>query len=55
MGVDKELYFSITLDRAAGTACFIYSAAGGMNIEEVAEKEPEKVHKLWVSIANGIN
>lgn len=55
IGVDKEIYFSITLDRQAGTACYIYSAAGGMNIEEVAEKEPEKVHKLWVNLTTGID
>jgi len=48
--IDKEIYFSITLDRAAGKACFIYSAAGGMNIEEVAESEPDKINKLWVDL-----
>jgi succinyl-CoA synthetase beta subunit len=50
IGVDKEIYFSITLDRTASKACFIYSAAGGMNIEEVAEKEPEKINKLWIDL-----
>jgi succinyl-CoA synthetase beta subunit len=38
--IDKEMYLSITLDRAAGMPCFIYSPAGGMSIEEVAEEDP---------------
>lgn len=36
----KEMYLSITLDRGAGMPCFIYSPAGGMSIEEVAEEDP---------------
>ena len=55
IGVDKEIYFSVTLDRQAGKICFIYSAAGGMNIEDVAENEPEKINKLWVDINGEIS
>jgi succinyl-CoA synthetase beta subunit len=46
-GVDiaKEYYLGITLDRGRGTATMIASAEGGMEIEEVARKSPEKVLK----------
>jgi succinyl-CoA synthetase beta subunit len=46
-GVDiaKEYYISIVVDRAQNTATLIASAEGGMDIEEVAEKHPEKVIK----------
>jgi succinyl-CoA synthetase beta subunit len=44
-GVDiaKEYYLGITLDRGRGTATLIASAEGGVEIEEVAKKSPEKV------------
>ena len=46
-GVDiaKEYYLGITLDRAKGCATLIASAEGGVEIEEVAKKSPEKVLK----------
>jgi succinyl-CoA synthetase beta subunit len=47
-GVDiaKEFYLGITLDRGRGTATMIASAEGGVEIEEVAKKSPEKVLKV---------
>lgn len=45
--ISRELYFAITLDRAKANIVFILSPDGGMDIEEVAEKTPEKVLKLW--------
>ena len=39
----RELYLSIVLDRAAGKPVIMASAAGGMDIEEVAAKTPEKI------------
>src|SRR6202050_2046992 len=36
--IDKELYLGVVLDRAAGKIIFMASAAGGMEIEEVAAK-----------------
>ena len=46
-GVDiaKEYYVGITVDRSRNTATFIASAEGGVEIEEVARKNPEKVLK----------
>jgi succinyl-CoA synthetase beta subunit len=44
--IAKEYYLSITVDRGAGSAVLIASAEGGMEIEEVAAKHPEKVLKI---------
>ena len=44
----KEFYLSILLDRAKGQNVIMYSTEGGMDIEEVAEKTPEKIFKEWV-------
>lgn len=46
--IEKELYLSLALDRKEGKPVFIYSQAGGMNIEEVAHSNPDKIHKLYV-------
>ena len=39
----RELYLSIVLDRASGKPVMMASAAGGMDIEEVAATTPEKI------------
>jgi succinyl-CoA synthetase beta subunit len=44
----KELYLSILLDRSKGQNVFMYSTEGGMDIEEVAHKTPDKIFKEWV-------
>jgi succinyl-CoA synthetase beta subunit len=43
--IEKEYYLGITVDRARNTMTMIASAEGGMEIEEVAKKSPEKVLK----------
>lgn len=43
--IARELYLGIVLDRAAGLPVLMASSAGGMNIEEVAEKTPELIFK----------
>ena len=50
----KEYYFSITLDRATGKLVVMASAEGGMDIEEVAEKTPEKIVKEWIDQTVGM-
>lgn len=55
IGIDRELYLSLTLDRAGANATFIYSKEGGMAIEDVAHETPEKVHKLAVNPLVGLN
>ncbi len=44
--IDKEYYLGITVDRARNTVTMIASAEGGVEIEEVAAKTPEKVLKV---------
>ncbi len=51
--IDKEFYLGIVLDRASGRPVFMASAAGGMDIEEVASKTPEKIFKETVNPAVG--
>src|SRR6266436_9815951 len=51
--IDKEFYLGIVLDRASGRPVFMASAAGGMDIEEVAAKTPEKIFKETVDPAVG--
>ena len=50
----KEFYVSILLDRTTKKNVVIYSTEGGMEIEEVAETHPEKVHKEYVDPLIGI-
>src|SRR6185295_17382343 len=51
--IDKEFYLGIVLDRTSGRPVFMASAAGGMDIEEVAAKTPEKIFKETVDPAVG--
>lgn len=46
--IDKELYLSWVADRGTGTVVLIASTEGGVDIEEVAERSPEKIVKLSV-------
>ncbi len=46
--IAKEFYLSITLDRETSRYCLIASAEGGVEIEEVAQKSPEKIHMLTI-------
>ncbi len=43
--IARELYLGIVIDRAAGAPVLMASSAGGMNIEDVAEKTPELIFK----------
>ena len=51
--IDKEFYLGIVLDRASGRPVFMASAAGGMDIEEVAAKTPEQIMKETIDPAIG--
>ncbi|MGB9031999.1 MAG: ADP-forming succinate--CoA ligase subunit beta [Acidobacteriaceae bacterium] len=46
--IDRELYLGIVLDRAAAKLVFMASQAGGMEIEEVAAKDPTAIHKAYI-------
>ncbi|WP_341788440.1 MULTISPECIES: ADP-forming succinate--CoA ligase subunit beta [unclassified Rickettsia] len=50
----KEYYFSVIFDRSASCITFIASTEGGVDIEEVAEKTPEKIIKFSVDPATGL-
>ena len=47
--IAREAYLAITLDRTNKGILFIASAEGGMDIEEVAEKHPDKILRLTVT------
>ena len=48
--IEKEFYLSCLVDRASSKIAFISSAEGGMDIEEVASKTPEKIITTRVSL-----
>ncbi len=50
----KEYYLSILLDRAKGCNMIIASTEGGMEIEKVAEEQPDKIVKEWIDPAIGL-
>jgi succinyl-CoA synthetase beta subunit len=52
--ISKEAYVGIILDRATKKPVFMVSPAGGIDIEEVAEKTPEKILKLPVDTRFGL-
>ena len=52
--IEKELYLGILVDRAEGKPVFMASAAGGMDIEEVAAKTPEKILKQHIDPGMGL-
>lgn len=54
LNIEKELYLSIIPDRATAKIVVMASSAGGMDIEEVAEKSPEKIIKVYISPLTGI-
>jgi len=54
LNIEKELYLSIIPDRATAKIVIMASEAGGMDIEEVAEKTPEKIIKVFIDPLTGI-
>lgn len=52
--IKNELYCAALLDRATGMVSLMVSPEGGMDIEEVAEKTPEKIHVITVDPAVGL-
>ena len=52
--IERELYLSITLDRARATHVVMASQAGGMEIEEVAAQTPDKILREWTHPALGL-
>jgi succinyl-CoA synthetase beta subunit len=52
--IERELYLSLVLNRDKGHVAFIASAAGGMDIEEVAAHTPEKIIRVNINPATGL-
>ncbi len=52
--IRKELYVGMVVDRGTQRVVLMASAEGGMDIEEVAAKTPEKIHKVFVDPAAGL-
>jgi succinyl-CoA synthetase beta subunit len=52
--IERELYLGLLLDRQTSKLVFMASAAGGMDIEEVAAKTPEKIHKETIEPSVGL-
>jgi succinyl-CoA synthetase beta subunit len=52
--IRKELYVGMVVDRVTQKVCLMASSEGGMDIEEVAAKAPEKIHKVFIDPAAGL-
>jgi succinyl-CoA synthetase beta subunit len=53
--IRKELYVGLVVDRGTQRVALMASSEGGMDIEEVAAKTPEKIHKVFVDPAAGLS
>ncbi|MFL2670723.1 MAG: ADP-forming succinate--CoA ligase subunit beta [Candidatus Actinomarina sp.] len=53
--IQEEYYISFTLDRSAKKYLMMLSSKGGMDIEEVAENNPDDLIKLYISPSEGLN
>jgi len=52
--IKKELYIGMVVDRGTQKVVLMASSEGGMDIEEVAAKTPEKIHKVFIDPQNGL-
>ena len=51
--IDKELYLGVVIDRSSQSIVVMASPEGGVDIESVAEKSPEKIFKVSIDLENG--
>jgi succinyl-CoA synthetase beta subunit len=54
LDIDQEFYLGITYDTATKEPIAIFSTEGGVDIEHLAQQEPEKVHKRHFSVTTGL-
>ncbi len=52
--IETEIYLGVTNDRAAGSPVMITSAEGGVEIEEIARTQPDKIARSWVDPLIGL-
>lgn len=53
--IKTELYLGMVVDRQTQRVCLMASSEGGMDIEEVAAKTPEKIHKVFIDPFSGLS
>ena len=53
--IRKELYVGLVVDRGSRRVCLMASSEGGMDIEEVATRTPEKIHKVFIDPMTGLS
>ncbi len=53
MPIERELYLAVLIDGATGRPVMMASAAGGMDIEEVAAKTPDAIHRVGIDPVTG--
>jgi len=54
VGIERELYLAMLVNRSDCRVAIVASAAGGMDIEEIAEREPDKIHRLAIDPVFGL-
>ncbi len=54
LDIAKELYLALVVDRESRRVAIMASTEGGVDIEEVAEKSPEKIYKVFIDPAVGL-
>src|SRR4030095_15253610 len=52
--IAKELYVGMVVDRGTQRVALMASSEGGMDIEEVAAKTPDRIHKVFIDPATGL-
>jgi len=52
--IQKEFYIGMLVDRSSQRVCLMASSEGGVNIEEVAAKTPEKISKVFIDPIEGL-
>ena len=54
LAIDRELYLGLVLDRSSKRIVLMVSKEGGVEIEKIAEEHPEKIHKVFINPAVGL-
>ncbi|KIO49912.1 ADP-forming succinate--CoA ligase subunit beta [Nitrosospira sp. NpAV] len=53
--IRQEFYVGLVVDRGSRRVCLMASSEGGMDIEEVAARTPEKIHKIFIDPITGLS
>jgi len=53
--ISREYYLGMVVDRSRQRVVLLASSEGGMEIEEVAARTPEKIHKVWIDPVSGLS